>query len=963
MGPGRGGGRRGAGGAGAGAVAAAAAAAVLILAGPAAGAAPGGVAGGWRREGLGAAAAAAALPGSGGWVVASAQGTVGRLDGATGELVWRRSVGNAGRSPELAAVGSEVWLLGDGGSSLQAFSTADGTLEWQLHRSQAGGAGGSLLPAQGGGEGALYAWGSGVAAVGSRGKIAWEMQWKESLSGVQFCTKPGEGSQVHVAGVAAASGALTVLSLDMSNGGILGMRVSTRGRADASTLRCSGTSAVASVEGKGVIALSTDGSEYVIAKVGDGLTSSHRGSGAVALTDSSGGLSTLLRGVFPKDWTIASGRMPLEGKGWVLGEAAVPESSTITVLRAEGAGLGFLHVSRTGVRTDLPASTGWLAKEHGATRRAFVSGEGSGIQVLLFSADGSLSLHRPGKETLWVREEALSEITRVHFFDLPEARSGDHLADDDENAASLQELVHMEVVSAKVLLRLASQAEVEEFAKYRSRSSTHMRKTLDPQGFRKILIVLTAAGKVFALHNGDGHIVWSYFPGVGAKDLVLASEDPSRRSAPTVALVRQQGTAKSTVTWLNVHTGQAVDEEIALAADHVFSAPNPEKAGERVLFVVDAERSLARALTATDAPADQLQAAARSAYLYTVKHAEGALRGFSLGMPSADGAPATFAVDEIWATQLASSGGSVVATAVPAAGDPTFSQARVLGDQSVMYKYVSPNLLFTASGGEPADTDSEPALSVALIDTVTGRVLYRVRHDDSAGPVHAVVCENWIVYQYWSSRAGRSQISVLELFDDYATKRDQSAMKAAKQYLAGDFANRTATSFSIPPLKVLGQTYFPPFEASTMSATRSQAGITQRWVLVGTPPGEVYAIERRFLDPRRPKGKPTKQDQAERLVVYNEQLPLVPHMLLTRGEPVVGLTGIATAPSRQESSSHMFAYGVDLFYTHLAPSKSFDRLTEDFSQGLLVATMLALGVGAVFLQRAVRRDDLKRAWA
>jgi hypothetical protein len=155
--------------------------------------------------------------------------------------------------------------------------------------------------------------------------------------------------------------------------------------------------------------------------------------------------------------------------------------------------------------------------------------------------------------------------------------------------------------------------------------------------------------------------------------------------------------------------------------------------------------------------------------MFTIQKAEGALRGFNLGEPSADGASGSFSVNEIWSTQLATAGGSVVATAVPSAGDPTFSQARILGDQSVMYKYVSPNLLFTASGGETVDADSEPSLAVALVDTVTGRVLYRVQHDGSAGPVHAVVCENWVVYQYWSTRAGRSQISVLELFDDHAT--------------------------------------------------------------------------------------------------------------------------------------------------------------------------------------------------
>ena len=916
---------------------------------------------------LGEAAAAAALPGSGGWAVASTQGTLGRLDGATGELVWRRSVGNAGASPSLAAVGgSKLWLLGDAGASLQAFNAADGTLEWQLHRSQGRGAGASLLPSPGGGEGALYAWGGGIAAVGARGVIAWETPWKEPLAGVQICAAPGSATvaEVHVAGVNAASGALTVATVDPSGGRITGVRVSARGRADPATLRCSNGAAVASVEGKGVVALTSDGSEHALFKPADGLSPSPHGSGAVALVDPAGAASTLLRGASAKAWTGASGQMQMEGAGWVLCDAADAGSSSITAVRATEGGLAAMHVSGTGVRTELPASTGWLAKEHGSARRAFVSGEGSSVQVLLLSADASLSLHRPGKKPMWVREEALAAITRVHFLDLPETRSGDHLADDHEHVPSLKELVHMEIVSAKVLFRLASQAEVEELAEHRRLASTHMRKALDPQGFRKIVVVLTAAGKVFALHNGDGHVVWSYFPGGGARDLLLVSEDPSRRNAPVLSLVRRKGSSKSAITWLNAHTGHAREEEAAVSADQVLSVHHPDKAGERVLFVVDAVQSRAQAFTASlEVAAGDLAAAARSAYLFTVQKADGALRGFSLGAPSADGPSRSFSVDEIWSTQLAMAGGSVVATAAPSAGDPTFSQARVLGDQSVMYKYVSPNLLFTASGGETADADREPSLAVALLDTVTGRVLYRVQHDGSAGPVHAVVCENWVVYQYWSTRAGRSQISVLELFDDHATKRDQSAMKAARQRLAGEFSNRTSSSFSIPPLKVLGQSYYPPFEARTMSATRSQSGITQRWVLVGTPSGEVYAIERRFLDPRRPKGKPTKLDQAERLVPYNEQLPLVPHMLLTRGEPVAGLQGIATAPSRQESSSHMLAHGVDLFYTHLAPSKSFDRLTEDFSQGLLVATMLALGFGALFLRRAVNRDDLKRAWA
>mgnify|MGYP002173146910 CR=1 FL=1 len=40
------------------------------------------------------------------------------------------------------------------------------------------------------------------------------------------------------------------------------------------------------------------------------------------------------------------------------------------------------------------------------------------------------------------------------------------------------------------------------------------------------------------------------------------------------------------------------------------------------------------------------------------------------------------------------------------------------------------------------------------------------RHGMARGPVHAVVCENWVVYHYFNTQAGRYAMSVLEMFDD-----------------------------------------------------------------------------------------------------------------------------------------------------------------------------------------------------
>lgn len=72
------------------------------------------------------------------------------------------------------------------------------------------------------------------------------------------------------------------------------------------------------------------------------------------------------------------------------------------------------------------------------------------------------------------------------------------------------------------------------------------------------------------------------------------------------------------------------------------------------------------------------------------------------------------------------------------------TQAKVIADEDVMYKYVSKNMLFVAtvspkaSGPIGSATPDESVLVVHLVDTVTGRILHRMTHLGSQGPVHAV---------------------------------------------------------------------------------------------------------------------------------------------------------------------------------------------------------------------------------
>lgn len=83
---------------------------------------------------------------------------------------------------------------------------------------------------------------------------------------------------------------------------------------------------------------------------------------------------------------------------------------------------------------------------------------------------------------------------------------------------------------------------------------------------------------------------------------------------------------------------------------------------------------------------------------------------------------------------------------------------------------------------------------------------------------------------------------------------------------------------------------------------------------------------------------------------------------MTHSQRVEGLRGIVTVPAKLESTTLVFAYGVDLFYTRIAPSRTYDSLTEDFSYALLLITIVAL-VAAIFATWILsEKKDLRDKW-
>jgi len=77
---------------------------------------------------------------------------------------------------------------------------------------------------------------------------------------------------------------------------------------------------------------------------------------------------------------------------------------------------------------------------------------------------------------------------------------------------------------------------------------------------------------------------------------------------------------------------------------------------------------------------------------------------------------------------------------------------------------------------------------------------------------------------------------------------------------------------------------------------------------------------------------------------------------------VANVRQIVTVPSRLESTSLVLALGLDLFLTRVAPSGTFDVLSESFNKAQLVLTIGGLAIAVVVVRPMVARKKLKERW-
>ncbi|XP_030078280.1 ER membrane protein complex subunit 1 [Microcaecilia unicolor] len=573
-----------------------------------------------------------------------------------------------------------------------------------------------------------------------------------------------------------------------------------------------------------------------------------------------------------------------------------------------------------------------------------------GYRALVQTKDHTLLfLQQPGK-ILWSREESLAEVVTMEMVDLPLTGAQAELEGEFGKKADGLLGMFLKRLSSQVILLQSWTAHLWKMfydaRKPRSQIKNEIHiDTLarDEFNLQKMMVMVTASGKLFGIESSSGTILWRQYlqnvrPGSSFKLVVQRTTAHFPHPPQCTLLVKDKESGLSSLYVFNPIFGkwsQVAPPVLKRSILQSLLLPIMDHDYAKVLLLIDDEHKVT-AFPATKNVLHQLKEVASVVFFYLVDSEQGRLTGFRLHKD--------LTTEEMWDVTIPTDLQRIVCVKGKRANEHVHSQGRVMGDRSVLYKYLNPNLLTVLT--ESTDTHPERTfIGIYLFDGVTGRIIHSSVQRKAKGPVHIVHSENWVVYQYWNTKSRRNELTVLELFE------------GTEQY------NTTAfSSLDRPHMPhILQQSYIFPSAINAMEVTITERGITSRHILLGLPSGAIFSLPKALLDPRRPE-IPTEYTREENLIPYSPDLQIHAERFINYNQTVSRVRGIYTAPSGLESTCLVVAYGLDIYQTRVYPSKQFDVLKDDYDYILISSVLFGLVFATMITKRLAQVKLLNRAW-
>ena len=561
------------------------------------------------------------------------------------------------------------------------------------------------------------------------------------------------------------------------------------------------------------------------------------------------------------------------------------------------------------------------------------------VRAAAVTVAGTWVLNRES-QTIWERWESLAGAISATWVDLKEAETLAHELEMEGHGNPLAAYIHRVRRHLKDLRYLPTWLNtlptrvVTSFTGMDLIKDRGLFSQYDAFGFNKLIVVMTENDRLLALDTGaGGKVKWDISSSTIAKSGIRSIHSKTTGSLEIVSNLGQRAT-------LDIDSGKI--ENISPEASEQTGST---ELLDHAIIVTDGRTETIELPRTLDGIAQHLESRdshAASPSIIITPIIGNSVKGLQLRQKSPQ-------ADVVW--DFRPPRGEIIRSiSQRPRHDPVASIGKVMGDRSVMYKYLNPNLALITTVN-----DAKSAASFYLLDSVSGNILYTITHEgiDTAKAIITAISQNWFVYSLFGIPVSSSspdptskgyQIFVSELYES-SLPNDRGPL--------GSTSNFSSLSPSSEPTLpyVISQSFIIPEAISSMSVTQTRQGISTRSLLCYLPlSNSLIAIPKGALDPRRPVGRdPTPAEQEEGLSKYTPVLELSPKWVLSHKLELIGIKKIITSPALLESTALVFAYGLDVFGTRVTPSQAFDILGKGFNKIQLVLTVFALACGVVFV--------------
>lgn len=465
----------------------------------------------------------------------------------------------------------------------------------------------------------------------------------------------------------------------------------------------------------------------------------------------------------------------------------------------------------------------------------------------------------------------------------------------------------------------------------------------DRFGLKKRIVLLTNCGKMFGMDTISGDIVWELFEpeistrGDSNKALLSLTKQSDDEAADSRAIVVHP---RGIILHFNPVTGELVDKtSLNVRVKQLTLTEQNEDDGSRGIIILDSQNQIH---VYPDNFKNSVMDSVNKYYLVLADKVANQLEGVKLVKESG-----SIVTKTVWTFPLNTTE-QIINLGIKRMDEEVHSPARVLGDRGILYKYVNPNLMAVMAQGSLGDTCSpDYYLNVYLIDGVTGSLVHFTHHPKCRGPSEIVHSENWLIYSYYNTKSRRTEVSSLEMFEG-TTQADPKTFSSLVRA-------------SIKPKLIEHKSFIFPGGINAMVDTTTLRGMTNRHVIAALPSGSLLEIPKIFLDPRRPINM-LPEHREEGLIPYMPELPIPSESIINYDQTLMAVRKIVTSPAMLESTSLVFAYGLDIFFTRVTPSKTFDILKDDFDHLLITAVLICLVVASYASKLLAQRKALRAAW-